>query len=171
MSTNFEQKKLVVEEIVNKLSKAKSVILVDYRGINVEQDTQLRSAFRKADSDYKVYKNRLFERALKELNISGLDGFLQGTTAFAFGFGDEVSPAKVLKDFAKNCDKLEVKAALLNNRVITADEVKKLANLPSKPQLIGQLLSVLNAPARNLVGVLSAPMRGLAVALNAIATK
>lgn len=171
MSTNFEQKKLVVEEIKDKISRAKSIIMVDYRGINVEQDTKLRATFRKANADYKVYKNRLFERALKDLNMSVLPEFLQGTTAFAFGFEDEIVPAKILKSFKKDCDKIVIKAGFLSNKVITAAEVEKLANLPSKPQLVAQLLSVMCAPARNLVSVLSAPARGLAVALNAIASK
>ncbi len=171
MSANFEQKKLVVEEIKDKISRAKSMVFVDYRGINVAEDTKLRADFRKADVDYKVYKNKLFALALKELNITGLDDVLQDTTAIAFGYSDEVAPAKILKATSKEIGKLNVKAGYLNGKAITADEVKSLADLPSKEQLVAKLLGVLSAPATGLVTVLNAPIKGLAVALNAIATK
>ena len=88
MSANLEAKKELVSEIKDKLSKAKTVVFVDYRGMTVEEDTAMRSAFRKNNADYKVYKNRLVLRALNELGITGLDEQLQGTSALAFGYGD-----------------------------------------------------------------------------------
>ena len=96
MSANLEAKKELVAEIKDKLSRAKCVVFVDYRGLNVAQDTEMRTEFRKNNSDYKVYKNRLVLRAANELGISGLEEHLQGTSAIAFGYEDEVGAAKIV---------------------------------------------------------------------------
>lgn len=171
MSANFEQKKLVVEEIKDKISRAKSLILVDYRGINVEEDTKLRAEFRNNGAEYKIYKNKLVLKALSDLNITGLENYLKDTTAIAFGYNDEVVPAKILKAVKKEIGKIDIKAGYLNGNVLTIADVNTLADLPSKELLVAKLLGVLQAPVTGLVSVLNAPIRGLAVALNAIATK
>ncbi len=171
MSSNLEAKKELVGEIKDKISKAKSITFVDFRGVTVEDDTNLRSAFRKAGAEYKVYKNRLVLRALNELGISGMDEYLQGTNAIALGYKDEITPAKLLVEAGNNTKKLEIRCGILGNRVITASEVAELATLPSKEVLIAKLLGMLSSPATNLVSVLSSPVRGLAVALNAIGEK
>lgn len=171
MSANFEAKKLVVEEIKDKLQRAKSVAFVDYRGITVEEDTAMRKAFREAGAEYKVYKNRLMLLALNELGIQGADKYLEGTSAVAFGYDDEVAPAKIISETAKKTKKLTVKFGILNGNFVESKDIEELAKLPSKEVLIAKLLGTLNATASSLVRVLNAPVQGLAIALNAIATK
>ena len=160
MNTNLQNKANIVSEIKEKLEKSKSVVFVDFKGVNVEQDTKLRSDFRKSNSDYKVYKNRLMLRALNEMGLTGYDKYLEGTTAFAFGYEDEVAAAKVVVENAKTNNKLVAKCGILNGKMLSAEEVNHLGSLPNKETLIAQLLSVLNGP-----------VSGLARALNAIAEK
>ena len=160
MSANLNAKQALVEEIKQKLQKAKTVVVADYRGVTVEQDTKLRAEFRKSGAEYRVYKNRLILRALNELGYTGCESFLEGTNAIAFGYEDEVAPAKlVVGAKAENCE-FPIKFGIYNGSVIDANEVKKLASIPSREVLLAQL-----------VGMLSSPMRGLAVCLKAIADK
>lgn len=160
MSTNLDAKKVAVADIKKLVSDAKSIVLVDYRGITVSQDTALRKTMRENNVVYKVLKNTLFKKALAELNISGLDEALNGTTAFAFGLDDETVAPRVIKNAMKDYTNLQVKAGVLGTKAITEAEVKNLASIPSKEQLVAQLLYVLNAP-----------VSGLARALKAIAEK
>lgn len=160
MSANLEAKKELVAEIKDKLSRAKCVVFVDYRGLNVAQDTEMRTEFRKNNSDYKVYKNRLVLRAASELGISGLEEHLQGTSAIAFGYEDEVSAAKIVGQVGEKTNMLSIKCGLLNGKLISSDEVKTLAKIPSREELIGKLLFIFQNP-----------MRSLAVAINEIAKK
>lgn len=160
MSANLESKKELVAEIKDKLSRAKCVVFVDYRGLNVAQDTEMRTEFRKNNSDYKVYKNRLVLRAANELGISGLEEHLQGTSAIAFGYEDEVSAAKIVSQVGEKTNMLSIKCGLLNGKLISSDEVKTLAKIPSREELIGKLLFIFQNP-----------MRSLAVAINEIAKK
>lgn len=171
MRPNQKAKQIVVEEIKAKIQKAKSIVFVDYRGLTVAEDTALRVEFRKAGADYKIYKNRLVLRALKDCGYDLDEKLFEGPLACAFGFEDEVSPAKILKDVITKSKKMEIKFGVLNGAKIESAEVKALADLPSKEVLIAQLLSVLNGPARNLASVLIAPVRGLATALDGIAKK
>ncbi|MDD4815669.1 MAG: 50S ribosomal protein L10 [Clostridia bacterium] len=171
MSTNLEAKKVVVEEIKNKIKSAKSVAFVDYHGLTVDVDFKMRKAFRENGSEYKVYKNRLILRALNDLGITGCDKFLEGNTAVAFSNTDETSAPKIVMETVVSSKKMQVKFGVIDGKVIGATEVEALAKLPSKETLIAMLLGTLQAPARNMVYVLSAPARGLAVAMNAIATK
>ncbi len=160
MSASLEAKKLLVEEIKSKIQRAKSLTFVDYRGLTVEEDTKMRAAFRDAGADYKVYKNRLLLRALEECGITGLEGVLEGTSAVAFGFEDEVAPNKIIVDTIKNTQKMQIKGGVLNGQIIDVAMVEKLANIPSKEVLLAKLLFLLQSP-----------VRGLAIALNAIAEK
>ncbi len=160
MSANLEAKKELVAEIKDKLSRAKCVVFVDYRGLNVAQDTEMRTEFRKNNSDYKVYKNRLVLRAANELGISGLEEYLQGTSAIAFGYEDEVGAAKIVSQVGEKTNMLSIKCGLLNGKLISSDEVKTLAKIPSREELIGKLLFIFQNP-----------MRSLAVAINEIAKK
>lgn len=171
MSANFEAKKQLVEEIKDKFSKAKTIAFVDYRGLTVAEDTALRKKFRAAGCDYKVYKNRLMARALTDLGIEFPANHLEGTTAVAIGYADEVTPAKIVYESIKAIGKMSVKFGVLNGACVDANNVEALSKLPSKEELIAKLLGTLQAPAASLCRVLSAPTRGLAVALNAIATK
>ncbi|MCI5797315.1 MAG: 50S ribosomal protein L10 [Firmicutes bacterium] len=160
MSASLEAKKLLVEEIKDKIQRAKSLTFVDYRGLTVEEDTKMRAAFRNAGADYKVYKNRLLLRALEECGITGLESVLEGTSAVAFGFEDEVAPNKIIVDTIKDTQKMQIKGGVLNGQVVDVAMVEKLASIPSKEVLLAKLLFLLQSP-----------VRGLAVALNAIAEK
>lgn len=171
MSANLEAKKVVVDEIKDKFSRAKTLAFVDYRGITVAEDTALRKAFRDAGCDYKVYKNRLMLKALTDLGIECAPENLEGTTAVAIGYQDEVTPAKIVFDTITKTKKMSVKFGILNGKFVDANAVEELSKLPSKEQLIAKLLGTLNASAASLCRVLNAPTQGLAIALNAIAQK
>lgn len=162
------EKEAAISEIQQKFSISKSVILADYRGLNVAEVTELRKKLREAGVDYKVAKNTLTSRAAKAANIDGLDQFLSGPTALAFGINDVVIPAKILADFAKDHKKLELKGGVLEGKVISLAAVKDLANLPSREALLGQVAGVLQAPLRGLAIVLSGPLRKAAYAVEAI---
>ena len=156
MSASLEAKKLLVEEIKSKIQRAKSLTFVDYRGLTVEEDTKMRAAFRDAGADYKVYKNRLLLRALEECGITGLESVLEGTSAVAFGFEDEVAPNKIIVDTIKNTQKMQIKGGVLNGQIIDVAMVEKLANIPSKEVLLAKLLFLLQSPVRGLAGALNA---------------
>jgi large subunit ribosomal protein L10 len=162
------EKEAKVSEVQQKFTMSKSVILADYRGLNVMEVTELRKKLREAGVEYRVVKNTLTSRAAKAANIDGLDQFLSGPTALAFGIDDVVAPAKILADFAKDHKKLELKGGVLEGKVIDLDAVKQLANLPSREVLLGQLAGMLQAPMRGLVTVLSGPLRNLTYAVEAV---
>lgn len=171
MSANFEAKKQVVEEIKEKLQRAKAVTFVDYRGLTVEEDTKMRKEFREAGAEYKVYKNRLMLLALNELGIKGAEKYLEGTSAVAFGYDDEVSQAKIVCDYVEKTKKLSIKFGLLNGQSVEGKDIEALAKLPSKEVLVAKLLGTLMGPVSSLARVLNAPTQGLAIALKAIADK
>ncbi|MPQ27161.1 50S ribosomal protein L10 [Bacillus paralicheniformis] len=150
MSSAIETKKVVVEEITSKLKESKSTIIVDYRGLNVAEVTELRKQLREADVEFKVYKNTMTRRAVEQAELDGLNDFLTGPNAIAFSTEDVVAPAKVLNEFAKKHEALEIKAGVIEGKVSTVEEVKALAELPSREGLLSMLLSVLQAPVRNL---------------------
>lgn len=168
----LEQKKALVAELAEKMKKAAAGVLVDYKGINVADDTKLRADMRKADVDYTVYKNTMIRLAAREAGLEGLDPFLSGTTALAMSETDVTAPAKVVVDYAKKIQgKYEVKAGFIEGRVVSAKEIEAIAALPAKEVLIAQVLGGLNAPITGFVNVLNANLRGLVVALNAIREK
>jgi len=154
VSSNLDAKKALVEEIKSNIQNAKSVVLVDYKGINVAEDTSMRAEFRKNNVEYKVYKNKLFLKACEQLGIKGFEPFLEGTTSFAFSMDDETAGPRILKKQAKAINKLNFKAGYLNGAVVDAKEVEKLASIPSKEQLIANLLAMLNAPVSALARAL-----------------
>lgn len=168
---NKTEKQQAVEKISGGVKKAKAFIFADYRGLTVSQMTDLRRKLHNAKSSISVIKNRLAKRALTSLQIKGLEEFLKGPTAVASSEADPVSPAKVLVDFAKDNEKLKLKAGFMDGKVLTIAMLKELASLPSREVLLAKLLGSLNAPASNLVGVLSAVPRQLATVLNAIKEK
>jgi large subunit ribosomal protein L10 len=138
-----------------------SAIVVDYKGLNVPQVTELRRQLRTAKASYKVVKNTLAKRALKNTAFEPLESFFVGTTAVAYSAGDPVALAKVLTTFAKTAPALQIKAAVVQGRAIKAAEVGELATLPGKPELYAKLLFLLQAPMVQLVSVLNAPARDL----------
>ena len=166
MSANRDAKVELVNSIKDKIQNAKSVVVINYGGITVAQDTELRNKFRAENVEYRVYKNRLVLRALQELGYEVKEELLQGTNSVAISYDDETAGPRIVNDFIKaNKDLKESKIlgfrfGVMNNNIVDDAYVNKIATLPSKPALIGQLLSVLNGP-----------MRGVCVALNAIAEK
>lgn len=168
MSNILEQKKAIVEEIKTKLSTAQSVVFIDYRGMTVAEDTELRNEFRKTGTEYKVLKNTMIELAAKELGIEGLEEHLKGPTAVAFGMTDPGAPAKIMLDFIKKSKKGSVKCALVSGNVLDMAGVQALSELPPKEVLIAKMMGSLNAPITNFVGVLSATLRSLVYAIDAV---
>lgn len=150
MSNVIEQKKQVVDEIAEKLQESNSIVVVDYRGLNVAEVTELRKQLREAGIEFKVYKNTLTRRAVEKLELTDLNDALVGPNAIAFGGEDVVAPAKILNNFAKEHEALEIKAGVIEGNVASVEEIKALAELPSREGLLSMLLSVLQAPIRNL---------------------
>jgi large subunit ribosomal protein L10 len=165
----LQQKQAVVQEISEKIKGAKAIVLADYRGLTVEQDTELRNALRKAEVEYKVVKNTMTRFAAKENGLDDLSQFLSGPTAMALSDKDPVAPAKVLAEFAKKFEKLELKVGVVEGSIIDVNGIKALAELPSREVLIARVLGSFNAPIAGFVNVLNGNIRGLVVALNAIA--
>ncbi len=168
MSTVRMEKEASVQEIQQKIEKSKAVVLADYRGLNVQEVTELRKRLREAGVEYRVIKNTMTSRAAKAAKVEGLDQYLSGPTAIAFGYNDVVTPAKILANFAKDHKKLELKGGILEGRVISLEMVKSLAQLPPREVLLGQVAGVLQAPLRGLATVLSGPLRNLAYATEAV---
>ncbi|MFD2617366.1 50S ribosomal protein L10 [Terrilactibacillus laevilacticus] len=150
MSTAIEAKKQVVGEITDKLKHSVSTIVVDYRGLDVAEVTELRKQLREAGVDFKVYKNTLIRRATAEAELTALDEVLTGPTAVAFSPEDVVAPAKVLHTFAKEHKALEIKGGIIEGNYAALEQIQALADLPSREGLLSMLLSVLQAPIRNL---------------------
>ncbi|MEL7649779.1 MAG: 50S ribosomal protein L10 [Sedimentibacter sp.] len=153
--TVLEQKKQVVGDITEKLRNAKSVVLVEYKGLTVEKATELRNKCREAGVEYKVYKNTLMRFAFEELGYKDITPSLEGPNAIAISYDDEVSAAKVTNDFAKTSnDTVILKAGIAEGKVMNADEVKALASVPAREVLIAQLAGVLQGNIRNLAYML-----------------
>jgi large subunit ribosomal protein L10 len=150
-----EEKVALVNEIAEKLQNSKSTIVTDYRGLTVAEVTELRKNLRDAGIEFKVLKNTMTRRAADQVNLSGINEHLTGPSAIAFSYDDVVAPAKILNDFAKTHAALELKAGIVEGRVIGTEEVKALAELPSREGLLSMLLSVLQAPMRNLAYAVS----------------
>ncbi|HLT53143.1 50S ribosomal protein L10 [Caldibacillus thermolactis] len=148
-SAILEQKKQLVEEITEKFKSSVSTIIVDYRGLNVAEVTELRKQLREAGVEFKVFKNSLTRRAAEAAGLEGLNDVLVGPNAIAFSTEDVVAPAKILNNFAKDHEALEIKAGVIEGNITTVEEVKALAELPSREGLLSMLLSVLQAPIRN----------------------
>lgn len=157
MAKNLEPKEAVVSEVKEKLQNSSSVVLVDYKGINVEDVTELRKRFRDAGVDYKVYKNTLFKRAASEVGMEALHEHLQGTVAVAFGVKDAVAPAKTLNQFIKDKPKtsIAVKAGYVEGQIMDANAIKALGDLPSRDVLIAMVLGGLQGTIRNLAYMLN----------------
>ena len=157
-------KQAVVAQLKEQLESAKGVVLTSYKGLTVAQDTELRRELREAGVSYHVVKNTMLRIAAKEAGIEGIEEHLEGTTAFAFSTEDAVAPAKVICGFIKknkleDAEVLTVKVGMVEGKVIGVDEVKALAALPSREELIAKLLGSMNAPISNTVNVLQGVIR------------
>ncbi len=167
----LEEKKQTVSKLSDLMKSAHTGVFVDYKGVNVTEDTKLRREIRKAGSLYKVEKNTILRLALKEAGISGLDSILVGTTALALSQKDYVAPAKIVNQFAEEGGKLTIKAGFVDGKAVSVDEIKVLATLPSKKALLSEVLCGLDGPITGFVRVLNGTMKGLVVALDSIAKK
>jgi large subunit ribosomal protein L10 len=149
MSSILDQKKHIVGEISDKLKNSVSTIVVDYRGLDVSEVTELRKQLREAGIEFKVYKNTMVRRAAEEAGLEGLNEFLTGPNAIAFSTEEVVAPAKILNSFAKEHEALEIKTGVIEGTITSVEDVKAIAELPNREGLLSMLLSVLQAPMRN----------------------
>lgn len=157
----LEQKKQAVADLAQKLKNAAAGVIIDYKGVTVAEDTALRKEFREAGVEYTVVKNTILRFAAKEAGLEGIESVLEGTTAIALSSDDQIAPAKVAAKYADEFKNyFNIKLGFMDGEIMESDKVVALGKLPSKDQLVAQLLSVLTGN-----------IRGLAVALNAIAEK
>jgi large subunit ribosomal protein L10 len=165
------EKAAKVAELKELLANSQAVVLVNYCGLTVSEDTELRKQMREAGVKYMVAKNTFTRIAAKEAGIEGLDGMLENNTALAFAAEDPVAPAKIAYEFSKKHEKLEIKGGLLNGAVIGTDEIKALADLPSREELLAKLVGSMQAPISGFVNVLHGTLRNFVYVLDAIRDK
>jgi len=165
------EKSELVERLHGELKETKAVFVTDYMGLTVEEISQLRGQIRAVGGKYQVVKNTLLKRASEGTGATGLSPYLEGPTAVAMAFADPVALAKALVDFAKKNEKLEIQGGVLGEQVLSLQDVRDLATMPSREVLLARLLGTLNAPASNFVGVCAAMVRQLLYALKAIEEK
>lgn len=156
----LEAKQAQVAEAAELIKNTQTGVLVDYRGLNVAEDTELRNKLREANVKYFVIKNKILKRAVEEAGIEGLDEVLHGPTALAVSEEDAVAPAKVIADFAKTNDKLEIKGGFMDGAVMSLDEVKKLAATPNMETLIAKMMGSMLSPVSGLARLLAAVVDG-----------
>ncbi|MFX3631179.1 MAG: 50S ribosomal protein L10 [Candidatus Pristimantibacillus sp.] len=145
----IQEKQQAVDVITSKLRESTTTVVADYRGLNVAQVTELRKQLREAGIEFQVLKNSLVRRATEGAELSELNSILTGPTAIAFSNEDAVAPAKILNDFAKKNEALKLKGGVVEGKVVGMEQIKALAELPSRDGLLSMLLSVLQAPVRN----------------------
>ncbi|MFH1822161.1 MAG: 50S ribosomal protein L10 [Patescibacteria group bacterium] len=180
MAKTKEQKKKIIDGLKDKIKKAKSIIFTKFNGLEVKENEELRHELRDENSEYYVAKKTLLSLVLKDEKIEGLENFdlknMEGQIAAVFGYGDEIIPAKVLDKFRKGHpnlkankeDKIEFIAGILENKLIDAEKVMALAQLPSKLELYAKMVGSLNAPISGLVNSLAGNLRNLVYVLKAI---
>lgn len=148
---HLKQKQTVIDEIKGKLEKAQSAVVIDYMGITVAEADSMRRKLREANVDYTVYKNSLVSRAIKGTNYEGLEEVLKGPSAFAFSYEDAIVPAKVLNDIFKEYKKMSFKGGVIDGQYYDAENVKVIATLPSRDQLIAKFMGSIQSPVSKLV--------------------
>ena len=151
----LKQKQKVVEDLIAKLSNANSGILIDYRGISVEEDTVLRAEMRAADVDYTVVKNTLLNFAVKGTDLEALAPFLEGPSALAIATTDPIAPARIMNTFIEKKKKLAIKTGFFEGKVISINEITRIAKLPAKEVLLSQLFGGMKAPISAFARVLN----------------
>ncbi|MDR1013319.1 MAG: 50S ribosomal protein L10 [Lactobacillales bacterium] len=153
------KKAALVDEIAENFNNAISIVIVDYRGLTVEEVTNLRKQLRESDVVMKVVKNSTLTRAADKVGLEGLKDIFKGPTAIAFSNEDVVAPAKIMADFAKEAEALKIKGGVIENKVADVAEIVALAKLPNRKGLLSLLLSVLQAPTRNLAYAINAVIK------------
>lgn len=148
---NLQIKESVVEEIKEKLAKAESAVVIDYMGINVAEANAMRKKLREANVDYVVYKNTLFDIAIKDTDFAPLAAVLKGPSAFAFGYEDAVAPARVLNGVMKELKKMSFKGGMVEGDFYDSEQIKTIAALPSREELIAKFMGSIQSPVSKLV--------------------
>ena len=156
MSKNIEIKKGVVADIKQKFEKAQTAVLVDYRGLNVAEDTELRNQLRKAGVEYAVLKNTMINLAIQDMNLDDMKAHLEGPTAVAFGYEDAIAPAKILSDFVKKSKKMTIKCGVCDGAYLDEAGVQALANTPSREVLIAKIMGSMMSSVSKFVYALEA---------------
>ncbi|MGD9009445.1 MAG: 50S ribosomal protein L10 [Desulfobacteraceae bacterium] len=164
----IENKKQFVAGLKERLEKSKVVILTDYKGLDVDAMTELRAKLREAEIEYQVIKNTMLRLASEGTDVEAIKDNFKGPSAIALSFEDPVAPAKILTDFAKDHDKLEIKIGVMGGKVLELDGIKALSSLPSREELLATVLSAMNAVPTSLVTALSDVPRRMVNVLQAI---
>lgn len=162
------QKAEVVDKLKQKLKQSKSLFITDFTGLNVAEINQIRRDFRKKGAEYVVVKNTLLRLAVKEVGLDPLLNYLEGPTGVAFGYEDALIPAKILHDFFKKTDKPKTKAFWVEKNLFEGKRLESLAKLPSREQLLNQIVWSVNSPITNLIGTLDGILRNLVGTLEAM---
>jgi len=168
---NKQEKKEMISELHEKFARAKTAVITEYTGINVEQITDLRAKLRKSHVEYRVVKNTLARKAVEGTGLELLKDHFVGPVGIALGYDDVIAPAKVLFDFSKTQTKMQLKIGLLDGKLLQQADIKALATMPSISALRGKMIGLLQAPAARIVGVLSAPGGQIARVVKAKANK
>lgn len=168
---NKEEKKVQIDELHDKFSRAKTAVIAGYSGINVEQITELRTKLRREKVEFRVVKNTLARKAAEGTSLEALKEHFVGPVGIALGYDDPIAPARILFDFHKVQAKLDLKVGVLDGRLLKQTEIRALATLPPLDSLRAKIVGLLQAPASRLVGVLAAPGGQVARVLKARADK
>jgi large subunit ribosomal protein L10 len=168
---NKEQKKQIVKDLVDKFKTAKSVVFVDFKGLEMKKMTELKKELKKAGIDFKVTRKTLMNIALKNAGLEADAKKMEGQIAISISHEDEVAPAKIISTFAKKNEGLKIAGGILGIKVMSIEEVKALAKLPSKEEMLAKLVGTINAPISGFVNVLAGNIRGLVQVLKGISEK
>ena len=166
-----KEKKKVVEDLKERLAKTALAVVTDYRGFTVSEITDLRKRLSKNKADYKIAKNTLIRIAIKDTNLAELEKHLEGPTALLLGYGEPSETAKTLVEFIKEVEKGEIKGGLLDGKLLTKDEIKTFASLPSKDVLLGQIAGLLVANTGQIAGIFESLIRDIALLTEEVAKK
>ncbi len=169
MPINKESKKLIVQELEDELKESSGIVLTDYKGLDVQKINQLRNELREKKIKYKVYKNTLIQLAAKETDLEEFSNNLSGCTAIAFSKDEPILTVKILHQFSReNKEIFRLKRALIEGKIFFEDQLEKIANLPSKEELLSLLLGNLKSPINTFVYILKSPIAGLINVINQI---
>jgi len=172
MAKTREQKEKTLGELEEKFAKIKAAVFVSFKGLKVKDATALRNILRKEKIDYEVAKKTLLKLALQKTGLEGVDPKkLEGNIAVAFGYDDEVTPAKILNNFKSKNEALKILGGILENKYIDSAKVVELANIPSRPELLAKLVGSIDSPVSGFVNVLAGNLRGLVQVLKAVSEK